>query len=184
MGTELIITPTIIDLALAEVANGVSLAAIAKSLGVKRQTLSAAIHSNTDLEERYESARRQAADAMAEEIIEIADSEGDANKAKVRCDARKWLASKYLPARYGEKLDLNVNAPAPIAAALAEAKARTKWRDKENVVDAEIIEHKIEQPASSLPSVPCGTQAVGSSLRRNEASGQKGAAPQNFDDLL
>lgn len=183
MGKELIVTPAIIDHALAEVANGVSLATIARSLGVKRQTLSAAIHNDTDLEERYESARRQAADAMAEEIIEIADSESDANKAKVRCDARKWLASKFLPARYGEKLDLNISAPAPIAAALAEAKARTKWRDKENAADAEIIQHKIEQPLPpSLRSV--GREAVGSSLRRNEASGQKGTAPQSFDDLL
>lgn len=150
MSKELVIKQEAIDFALDEVANGVSLAAVARALGVKRQTLSAAIHSKFELETRYESARRQAADSLAEEIVEIADTETDANRAKVRCDARKWLASKFLPARYGEKLDLSVAVQAPVAAALAAAHARVRRFGKETAVDAEVIEHVVPQKFEDL----------------------------------
>ena len=55
----------------------------------------------------YARAREDQADHYAEEIIAIADTEEDAAKARVRVDARKWVASKLKPKKYGEKLDLN-----------------------------------------------------------------------------
>ena len=54
----------------------------------------------------YARAREEQADYYADEIIEISDTEDDANKARVRIDARKWVAGKLRPKKYGDKLDL------------------------------------------------------------------------------
>ncbi len=56
---------------------------------------------------QYARAREEQADHYADEIIEIADVEKDAAKARNRIDARKWKASKLKPKKYGDKLDLN-----------------------------------------------------------------------------
>jgi hypothetical protein len=52
----------------------------------------------------YTRARDNQADTYADEIVDIADTEPDANKARVRVDARKWVASKLKPKKYGDKL--------------------------------------------------------------------------------
>jgi len=57
---------------------------------------------------RYTRARDEQADTLADEICEIADTEKDANKARVRVDARKWVASKLKPKKYGDKQEIDV----------------------------------------------------------------------------
>lgn len=52
-------------------------------------------------------AREEQAEHLAEEIVAIADTCSDPQKAKLQIDARKWYASKLAPKKYGEKLDLN-----------------------------------------------------------------------------
>jgi hypothetical protein len=56
---------------------------------------------------QYARARERQADFYADEITEIADSEADPNKARVRIDARKWVASKLKPKTYGDRLQLD-----------------------------------------------------------------------------
>lgn len=51
----------------------------------------------------YTRAREDQADTLADEIIDIADTDKDANRARVRVDARKWVASKLKPQKYGDK---------------------------------------------------------------------------------
>ncbi|MEX2673425.1 MAG: terminase small subunit [Phycisphaeraceae bacterium] len=46
------------------------------------------------------------AELYAEQIIDIADTEPDPQKARVRIDARKWVACKLLPRKYGERVDV------------------------------------------------------------------------------
>jgi hypothetical protein len=53
---------------------------------------------------------------MADEIIGIADdADIDAGagvaKARLQVDARKWVASKLLPKKYGDKLQQEVSGP-------------------------------------------------------------------------
>lgn len=55
----------------------------------------------------YARAREVQADVLADEIIEIADTETDPNRARVMIDARKWLASKLRPKRYGDRVELD-----------------------------------------------------------------------------
>jgi hypothetical protein len=67
--------------------------------------------------DQYARAKEESADAMAEELLDIADeSVAEAYKAdpkasgavvqamKLRVDARKWLMSKMKPKKYGDKL--------------------------------------------------------------------------------
>lgn len=75
---------------------------------------------------RYARAREAQMEAMAEDIIQIADDsgldvtldpetsqarvDGEAiQRAKLRVDTRKWLMSKVAPKRYGDKVDVGVD---------------------------------------------------------------------------
>lgn len=57
-----------------------------------------------EFHQQYVRAREDQADHYADEITEIADTEKDANKARVRIDARKWVASKLKSKSYGDKI--------------------------------------------------------------------------------
>lgn len=72
-----------------------------------------------DFAEQYARAREAQADHMAEEILQIADDgsndtyQTDAGlavnqdviaRSRLRVDARKWLASKMAPKKYGDKI--------------------------------------------------------------------------------
>ena len=52
----------------------------------------------------YQQAREIEADILADDVLDIADCETHDNvtAAKVRMDARKWLAAKLKPGKYGE----------------------------------------------------------------------------------
>jgi len=65
---------------------------------------------NPAFSEMYARAKEERAHMAAEDIIEIADTEGDPNKARVRIDARKWYASKLNAKHYGEKQEVDLNA--------------------------------------------------------------------------
>lgn len=60
-----------------------------------------------EFSQNYARAREDQADFYAEEIIDIADEEKDANLARVRIDARKWKAGKLKPKVYGDRLNLD-----------------------------------------------------------------------------
>jgi len=57
-------------------------------------------------DDQYARARRKQADAYAEQIVDIADNEKDPQKAKVRIDARKWVAGKLRPKKYSDRMKL------------------------------------------------------------------------------
>ncbi len=83
------------------------------------------INENPSIEDLYIRAQASRTELMVEEIVEIADTEPDANRARVRTDARKWYASKMNSKKYGDRIDLNVNQTVDIGKALAEARARS-----------------------------------------------------------
>jgi len=81
--------------------------------------------------EHYARAREQQAEAFAQELIEIADDEsgdvkGDAvRRSQLRVETRKWVASKLLPKKYGDKLDLNVSGELALADRVKRARERS-----------------------------------------------------------
>lgn len=99
-----------------------SLKTICEEVGVAPVTVLQWLANEKDKEFTYKYARAKEAqaDAMFEEIIEIADDEakdlldgefgqqGNAaavQRAKLRVDARKWAASKLAPKKYGDKVE-------------------------------------------------------------------------------
>lgn len=91
--------------------------------------------------EQYARAREAQADALADDILSIADdarndwmeNNADGNmgwkengealrRSQLRIDARKWLAGKMKPKKYGEKLDLNHSGAIDITEEAATAK--------------------------------------------------------------
>lgn len=82
------------------------------------------ISESPTLEALYIRAQHARTELMADEIIEITDTEPDPNRARVRADARKWYASKLQPSKFGDRLDLNVNQTVDVGSALAEARKR------------------------------------------------------------
>ena len=53
---------------------------------------------------QYMQARERQADCYADEIVEIADAAVDVQLGRLRMDARKWVASKLRPKRYGDRI--------------------------------------------------------------------------------
>jgi hypothetical protein len=101
-----------------------------KNLCLKYNTSSSAffdlLNGNKELTEFYMRARDMQADYLADQILEIADDSSNdtvkfmkdgiqqemenkewVNRSKLRVEARKWIASKLKPKKYGDKLEVD-----------------------------------------------------------------------------
>ena len=78
-----------------------------------------------EFREQYARAREMQAEVMADEIMDISDEDpmeelttkagkivkrdsAGVNRNRLRVDARKWIASKLLPKKYGDRLDIDL----------------------------------------------------------------------------
>jgi len=57
-----------------------------------------------EFSDRYARAKQEQSELFADEIVHIADTEIDPQRARVRIDARKWVAAKLKPKKYGERI--------------------------------------------------------------------------------
>lgn len=105
------------------------------------------------LQQDYYRAQQARAELLADEIIDIADTELDANRARVRVDARRWYASKMQPQKYGDRIELNVTETVDIRGALAEAKARTLTAAANSTMIGEIVEPKSKDLVVAVDAV-------------------------------
>jgi hypothetical protein len=72
-----------------------------------RKTFFQWVNNNETLGNQYARAKSDQQDTYVEQIIEIADTEPDPNKARVRIDARKWHAGKLAAKKYGDKIGID-----------------------------------------------------------------------------
>jgi hypothetical protein len=91
----------VLNTVVSRVAEGESLKDIARSFGMPYSVLWSFLQVEGRLE-RYRQAQEAAADALASEVLTVADT---SEVVRDRVDARKWLASKWGPERYGDKKD-------------------------------------------------------------------------------
>jgi len=96
----------------------------------------AQLRNNPDLQAAYRAAIEDRADALADDIIALADSEPPAHlegpalsawvqQLKLRVHAREWTAAKLRPRVYGEKIDVSVqHTQISVLAALERAEQR------------------------------------------------------------
>lgn len=107
-----------------KIMDGLSLRKIEALPGMPRRiTILKWLRENPEFQTQYAHAREEQAELLAEEILEIADDgkpdfsfdpeqglivDGDAiQRARLRVDSRKWIASKLKPKKYGDKIDHN-----------------------------------------------------------------------------
>jgi len=73
-----------------------------------------------EFSDMYARAREDAADTLADQIIAIADNPDlDHNQKRIMVDARKWIASKLKPRKYGDRVELAGDSGAPIRIVLS-----------------------------------------------------------------
>jgi hypothetical protein len=107
-----------------EIASGRSLRTICADEGMPdKATVFRWLAADEKFRDQYARAREAQADAMLEEILDIADDgtsdtykddEGNVRtdqeviaRSRLRVDTRKWAMSKMAPKKYGDKLDLS-----------------------------------------------------------------------------
>lgn len=104
-------TLDIADLICAGVAEGRSLRSVLLDDGMPAMsTVFKWLREHDEFSEQYTRAKDASADALADEIIDVAHKTlkgtHDPQSARVAVDALKWSASKLKPKVYGDKLDL------------------------------------------------------------------------------
>lgn len=79
---------------------------------------------NSAAASKYTQARIDRADALADQVVNIADTENNWGKARNMIEARKWVAAKLYPKVYSDRLDVHVTETVDIKSALVEARSR------------------------------------------------------------
>ena len=104
-------------------AEGNSIQKVARRFELAPRTIFRWCRENETFRQMYAQARKDAAYVLAEETLDIADDSSrdyvedpetgrrvfqpeHVQRARLRWDARRWLASKYLPKVFGDKVDV------------------------------------------------------------------------------
>lgn len=105
---------------------GMSLRKAVKKIGINHSTFFKYIDNDENAESnlrkaQYARATELRAEAMADEILDISDDSSNdtiytekgeienkewTNRSRLRVDSRKWLLSKLMPKKYGDKIDV------------------------------------------------------------------------------
>lgn len=113
----------VVDSVLEQLALGMSIVEICSAEDMpNKSTWFRWLSEKDGLQDRYARAREAQAEVYANEIVEIADNATDANLARLQIDSRKWVASKLLPKKYGDKVEVAVTTN--FAEALAQRRKR------------------------------------------------------------
>ena len=118
--------PVIADIICEHLADGISLREICRGEDMpNKSTVFRWLAAHADFRDQYARAREAQADALADELLDIADDgdndwmerkgedgqslgwrgNGEAiQRSRLRVDTRKWIASKLKPKKYGDKL--------------------------------------------------------------------------------
>ncbi len=97
--------------------DGLSAFKSCQAAGVPHSTFMTWLKEDKELADNYAHAREDLIERMANEVLELADSEvpetGDGKRdwqaiqqRKLQVDSRKWLLSKLAPKKYGDRLEL------------------------------------------------------------------------------
>ena len=120
------------DAICAQLSDGVSLRTVCLAEDMpSKSTVFNWLRTNEDFRGQYEKAKAESADALAEEMLDIADDgtndwmekqnrDGSTHevvnsehiqRSRLRVDTRKWIASKLKPKKYGDKISQQISGP-------------------------------------------------------------------------
>jgi len=102
----------VLDMVCGMVSDGESLSDVSKVEGVPYSVMWRWLGGKPERMAAYKAALEARADKEAHETLRIADGAGvdDVQVAKLRVEARKWVASKWGNAQYGDKLQVQQQA--------------------------------------------------------------------------
>lgn len=106
--------------------SNMSLKSVCESVGVSVSSVFRWREEFEEFRKMYARSKEDQADYLAEEIIEIADDSSNdleriddfgnrienkefVNRSRLRVDARKWVAAKLKPRKYGDKVDVTTD---------------------------------------------------------------------------
>ena len=122
---RIVYSDSILDLILDRVAAGEALSRVCSSADMPtRKSFFEWVEKDPSIKAKYEFAIQLRADGLVDELLAIADdgmsdtyTDSDGNertnqeviaRSRLRVDARKWLASKMAPKRYGDKTSTEI----------------------------------------------------------------------------
>lgn len=125
-GRPTIFTQELADKLCAQLANGDSMRTVCRSDDMPcKATVFMWLRTDEDFLDQYTRAKQESADALTDEMLDIADDasndwmlindkdnegyriNGDhIQRSRLRIETRKWLASKLKPKKYGDKIDI------------------------------------------------------------------------------
>jgi len=92
------------------ITNGLGLVKACEQVNVSYNTVVKWLQNDASFMKMYAQAREIQADYYADNILETIDNassdRNEIERAKIKAEALKWIASKLKPKRYGDKLDL------------------------------------------------------------------------------
>ena len=95
-----------------------------------RDTVRRWLRRKPDFRADYANARVHQAEHFIDEIVEIADTDDNPSRARVRIDARKWVAARLAPKKYGERSEIELSGGIDIANRLERARERIEDEDQ------------------------------------------------------
>ena len=116
----------IADMVLAGMRSGMSAFKACQVAGVNQSTFNLWLNDDAELAADYARAREDLIERMAQEVLELSDSDvglqpdgkkdwAAVQKHKLQVDTRKWLLSKLAPKKFGDKLELTGDPDRPLA---------------------------------------------------------------------
>jgi transposase-like protein len=116
-------TPEFAEEVCQRMAEGASLREVCRENGVPESSVRQWVRDDRDgFAARYQAARTLQVESWSDQIIEIGNREDlDPQDKRVRCDNLKWLTSKLLPKRYGDRLLVAGDAENPLQVLHAQA---------------------------------------------------------------
>lgn len=146
---------------------------ICESVGATQSDFWAYISRTPEAQERYARAKQIQAEILASEILSIADTTQEGVKVvekptgietitgdmiehrRLRVESRKWLLSKLLPKKYGDKLDLTSKGNEIAASPLV---VMCSTPESKNILERMA---RGEQPGSAAPESSTPIEALG-----------------------
>lgn len=157
----------IIPAIIADIRGGTSAAKACQAHGLPLHRLFDHIEKDEQLRSDYAAAQRARAEVLADEVVTIADEvNADPQHNRNRMQARQWLASKTYAAKYGDKLQVEIDQRVSLADALKEASGRLLSTSYQVIAD---------QPETLIST---DSQASGPSDSQSDSSANE------LDDLL
>lgn len=132
-------TPEIVEQCLSLITQGVTMSEACRTVGIDRRRWQTWVSGDPDLAREYRDARAIGADAIADDIIRIADDTkadtAEVAKSRLRTDVRLKLLAKWQPDLYGDKVDVRHQGPDGGAVQVAYASAADLARQMRAVLN-------------------------------------------------